>query len=123
MFNHMVEQQHLDAVFHALSDPTRRAMLRRLADEEHSVTALAAPFAMSLAAASKHIQMLERAGLVHREVQGRTHLCRLNAEALADADEWLSFYRKFWNDRLGALEAALKRDKRQKAAKKKGAKS
>lgn len=106
----MVEPNRLDSIFHALADPTRRAMLRQLSEDEHSVTQLAAPFSMSLAAASKHIQTLERAGLVQRTIVGRTHLCRLNAEALAEADGWLSFYRKFWGDRLDALENALRRD-------------
>lgn len=107
-----LEPAALDAVFHALSDPTRRAMLRRLAeDEEHSVGELAAPFDMSLAAASKHVQTLERAGLVQRTIVGRTHLCRLNAEALAAADEWMSYYRRFWAGRLDALEHALRKDR------------
>ncbi len=111
----------LDAVFHALADPTRRAMLRRLADEDkQSVSALAAPFAMLLAAASKHIQTLERAGLVRREVQGRTHICSLDAAALADADAWIRFYRKFWGDRLDALERAMKQGAKRR---KKGTKS
>lgn len=106
------EAARLDAVFHALADPTRRAMLRHLADEECSVSELAAPFAMSLAAASKHIQTLERAGLVRREIQGRTHICHLETGPLARADEWLDFYRRFWGDRLDALERALRRDQR-----------
>lgn len=104
----------LDAVFHALSDPTRRDMLRRLAAEERSVGELAAPLSMSLAAASKHIRTLERAGLVRREVRGRTHVCRLDASPLARADAWLDFYREFWGDRLDALERALRKDARKK---------
>lgn len=114
----MVEPQ-LDSVFHALADPTRRAMLRRLAEDEASVGELAAPFAMSLAAASKHVQTLERAGLVQRTVIGRTHLCRLNAGAMMAADEWMSFYRQFWGERLDALERALRKSAR---SRKKGAK-
>src|SRR4051812_18052960 len=94
----------LDGVFHALADPTRRAMLRSLAAREHTVTALAEPFSMSLAAASKHVKVLERAGLVRRSIQGRRHLCRLAPEALASAHEWLTFYERFWADRLDALE-------------------
>ena len=73
----------LDSLFHALSDHTRRRMLRSLGGEARSVGELAAPFQISLAAASKHIKVLERAGLVTRTVQGRTHLCRLQPEALA----------------------------------------
>lgn len=100
----------LDAVFHALADPTRRGMLKRLAVQQHSVGELAAPFAMSLAAASKHIQVLERAGLVQREVQGRTHLCRLDARPLHRGMEWIRHYETFWNDRLDALDALLRAD-------------
>jgi DNA-binding transcriptional ArsR family regulator len=103
----MVEQQ-LDAVFHALADPTRRAMLHRLADAPFSVGELAAPYRMSLAAASKHIKALERAGLVRREVRGRTHLCRLAPKPLEDADAWFAFYRRFWSDRFQLLDAVLK---------------
>jgi DNA-binding transcriptional ArsR family regulator len=99
--------ERLDAVFHALADPTRRAMLRSLASREHSVGELAAPYRMSLAAASKHIKALERAGLVERTVLGRTHRCRLAPDALAEAHEWIGFYQRFWNERLDALERAL----------------
>lgn len=98
----------LDGVFHALSDPTRRAMLRVLAGGERSVGELAAPFDMSLAAASKHIRTLERAGLVRRTVLGRTHRCALEAAPLAEADAWLRDYAKFWTARLDALEALLR---------------
>jgi DNA-binding transcriptional ArsR family regulator len=102
----------LDAVFHALADPTRRAMLRRLSDAPPeaplSVGELAAPHAMSLAAASKHIKALERAGLVRRQVKGRTHLCRLQAGPLEEADAWLAFYRRFWTEQFDALDGLLK---------------
>ncbi len=103
----MVEQHTatLNAVFRALGDPTRRAMLRRLSGGERSVGELARPFRMSLAAASKHVKSLERAGLVRRTVQGRTHLCRLDAKRLAEAQRWLSYYQRFWTERLDALEA------------------
>ncbi len=97
----------LDAVFHALADPTRRAMLHRLAGGERSVGELARPFRMSLAAASKHVRVLERAGLVRRRVEGRTHRCRLDARRLAHAQRWLRFYERFWADRLDALESLL----------------
>jgi DNA-binding transcriptional ArsR family regulator len=100
--------ERLDAVFHALADPTRRAMLRRLADEEVSVGDLAAPFQMSLAAASKHIKALEKAGLVGRTVRGRTHLCRLEPAAMAGAHDWLGFYERFWTSRLDVLEGLLR---------------
>lgn len=98
----------LDALFRALADPTRRAMLDELAQAPRSVGELAAPHAMSLAAASKHIQMLERAGLIERSVEGRTHRCRLLAQPLHAGAEWLGHYEKFWTQRLDALEALLR---------------
>jgi len=97
----------LDRVFHALSDATRRAMLRRLASGERTVSELAGPFQMSLAAASKHIRTLEDAGLIQRTVDGRTHRCRLQAEPLQGVGRWLRGYEKFWKQRLDALERAL----------------
>ncbi|AJD47214.1 ArsR family transcriptional regulator [Isoalcanivorax pacificus W11-5] len=97
----------LDQVFHALSDGTRRAMLRELAAGERKVGELAAPFSMSLAAASKHVRVLERAGLLQREVRGRVHICRLQPARLKTAGQWLRFYEQFWTERLDALEAAL----------------
>jgi DNA-binding transcriptional ArsR family regulator len=107
MFNHVVAQLDAvyDAVFHAMADPTRRAMLRRLADGEHTVGELAAPHPISLAAASKHVRVLERAGLVRRTVHGRRHVCRLDPAPLAAATEHLRFYERFWTARLDALEA------------------
>jgi DNA-binding transcriptional ArsR family regulator len=106
----MVEFQtpHLDAVFHALSDPTRRAILHRLANGQHTVGELATPFNMSLAGASKHIKVLEAAGLVRRHVRGRTHICELRAARLAEAQEWLRYYERFWNARLDDLEKLLR---------------
>ena len=117
MINHMVEQQshHLDAVFHALADPTRRAMVQNLAKGPSTVTELATPFAMSLAAASKHIKVLERAGLIDRTVRGRTHVCRLNAGPIQSGLEWMKRYEKFWSDRLDILEARLLAEDRLKA--------
>lgn len=107
----MIEYQPaLDGVFHALSDPTRRAMLDALARRARSVGELAAPFEITLAAASKHIKTLERAGLVKRTVQGRTHLCALDAHPLAEADAWLRDYARFWTARLDALEGLLEGD-------------
>lgn len=106
----MVELQpaQLDAVFHALADPTRRAMLRRLTDRPLCVGELAAPHAMSLAAASKHIKALERAGLVRRQVRGRIHLCQLETRPLEGADDWLAFYRRFWTEQFDRLDALLR---------------
>lgn len=106
----MVERHvdELSRVFQALADPTRREMLHALAGRERTVSELAAPFRMSLAAASKHVRVLERAGLVQRTVQGRTHRCRLNAARLAEAQEWLAYYERFWSDRLDALDALFR---------------
>jgi DNA-binding transcriptional ArsR family regulator len=100
----------LDTVFHALGDATRRRMLRELAGGERTVGQLAQPFAMSLAAASKHIKALENAGLIRREVRGRTHLCRLEPGPLATAQEWLGFYERFWTERLDALGRFLREE-------------
>lgn len=110
----MVEHSsdRLDAVFRALADPTRRAMLRSLSRQPRSVGELAEPFAISLAAASKHIKALERAGLVQREVQGRTHVCRLDAGPMHAGMEWMRHYEQFWNQKLDALEAALRAEDR-----------
>ncbi len=91
-------------------------MLHLLAQGEHTVGQLAEPFHMSLAAASKHIKALENAGLIRREVQGRTHLCRLDASPLATADAWLSHYQRFWGSRLDKLESLLARDRAADAA-------
>src|SRR5215212_5371596 len=98
----------LDTVFHALGDAKRRRMLRELAGGERTVGELAEPFAISLQAASKHIKALENAGLIRREVRGRTHLCRLAPGPLANAYEWLSFYERFWTGHLDVLERLLR---------------
>ena len=100
-------EQHLSATLVALSDPTRRAIVRRLARGEARVTEVAEPFDMSLNAVSKHIRVLERAGLVRRRVEGRRHICRLSPAALASAYSWLRFYERFWNARLDSLEELL----------------
>lgn len=93
----------LDAVFLAVSDPTRRAVLSRLAAREESVSELARPFAMSLPAFGKHLNILQRAGLIEREKRGRTHYCRLNAAPMREAAEWMAFYKQFWEARLDEL--------------------
>lgn len=103
-----LQSERLDAVFRALADPTRRAMLRGLTAGERNIGELAAPFRMSFAAASKHVRVLEKAGLVQRAVRGRSHICRLDTAPLAAADEWLRFYESFWSQRLDVLEEALK---------------
>lgn len=104
----------LDRVFHALADPSRRAILARLASGECTVSELAEPLPMSLAAASKHIKVLEESGLVRRSVRWRTHVCSLNARPLAAAQKWLSFYEIFWNERFDALEALFRSKKKKK---------
>lgn len=106
--NHMVEyNESLDVTFRALADPTRRAMLQRLASGPQRVSELAEPFEMSLAAASKHIRSLEAAGLVERHISGRSHICNLRANGMRAAMEWLCFYERFWNDGLDRLNDAL----------------
>jgi DNA-binding transcriptional ArsR family regulator len=100
----------LDAVFRSLSDPTRRSMLRMLADGERSVGELAQPFAMSFAGASKHVKVLEDAGLVDRTIHGRIHSCRLVPARLAEADKWFDYYSRFWSRRLDDLEDALRNE-------------
>lgn len=113
----MIESEHhLDTLFHALADPTRRQMLRALAGGERTVSQLAEPFAMSLAAASKHVKALEGAGLIRREIRWRTHVCRLNADPLAEAHAWLGFYERFWTDRLSVLDALLRKEGQAPAA-------
>jgi DNA-binding transcriptional ArsR family regulator len=101
----MVDQlEDLDRVFHALASGARREMLGRLAERPLTVGELAEPLTMSLAAASKHIKVLERVGLVEQTVAGRRHVCRLVALPLAPAANWLRFYERFWEARLDALE-------------------
>lgn len=95
-------------------------MLRELADGERTVSELAKPFAISLAAASKHIKALEGAGLIRREVRGRTHWCTLEPGPLASADQWLRYYERFWTGRLDALERLLRQDDARKAEVRKG---
>ncbi len=97
----------LDRVFHALADPTRRALLARLTKGGATVTELATPFATSLPAVSKHLRVLEDAGLLRRDVRGREHHCSLNPGPLRNAAEWIAFYREFWETRLDALEDML----------------
>jgi DNA-binding transcriptional ArsR family regulator len=93
----------LDRTFAALSDPTRRAILARLAQGDASVSELASPFAMSLPAISKHLRVLEQAGLVERTKDGRVHRLRLVAHPLHEAAAWIAHYRRFWEQQLAAL--------------------
>ena len=108
-----LEASRLSPIFHALSDATRRRMLLELASGERTVGQLAEPFAMSLAAASKHIKVLEGAGLIRREVRGRVHVCSLEPGPLETAHEWLSFYERFWTLRLDALDRLLREEDEQ----------
>ena len=95
----------LDRVFSAVSDPTRRAILARLVDSDARVTDLARDFPISLNSTSKHIRVLEGAGLVRRTVRGREHVLSLDAAPLAEAAEWIEHYRRFWSEQLAALDA------------------
>ena len=97
----------MNAVFHALAHDARRDMLHRLASGELSVGELAAPLSMSLAAASKHIMVLQQAGLIRRHIRGRCHVCRLESGPLASASSWLDFYERFWSERLDALSDVI----------------
>ena len=97
----------LDATFAALADPTRRAILARLASGETSVTELAEPFQMSLPAVTKHLKVLERAGLISRGRQAQWRPCKLEAQPLRDATGWMEQYRQFWDERLDRLENYL----------------
>jgi DNA-binding transcriptional ArsR family regulator len=105
----MVENP-LDATFQALADPTRRGMLASLALGERSIGELGEPFAMSFAGASKHVKVLENAGLIERRKAGRRQLCTLKAEGLAEADQWLRQWEKFWTVRLDRLQELVEAD-------------
>jgi DNA-binding transcriptional ArsR family regulator len=104
----------LSLTFAALADPTRRAMLARLADGEATVNELAAPFEISLQAVSKHLKVLERAGLISRGRDAQWRPCRLEDEALATASEWIDHYREIWADRLDRLDAEIQKLKGQR---------
>jgi len=101
----------LNKVFHALADTTRRAILARLSDGDVAVTELARPFDMSLPAISKHLSVLENAGLLLRQKDGRIRRCQLNAGPLESASDWIKFYRKFWEAQLDSLANYLERNK------------
>jgi DNA-binding transcriptional ArsR family regulator len=108
------QSARLDGVFNALCDPTRRAILARLTDADARVTDIAAHFPISLNSISKHIRMLERAGLLRRAIVGRDHVLTLNAEPLAEAQAWIEKYRRFWEGRLAALDDFVTRKKRKR---------
>jgi DNA-binding transcriptional ArsR family regulator len=106
----MVENR-LDTTFHALADPTRRGMLASLALGDKSIGELADPFAMSFAGASKHVKVLEDAGLIARRKVGRTHLISIDAKPLEEAERWMRQWEKFWTTRLDRLEALIEQGK------------
>jgi DNA-binding transcriptional ArsR family regulator len=105
-------ESQLNSVFHALSDSTRRAILARLANGDAQVTELAMPFDMSLPAISKHLGVLEKAGLLHRHKDGRIRRCELIAGPLENAADWVNVYRQFWETRLDSLARYLEKDKK-----------
>ncbi|XXX72807.1 metalloregulator ArsR/SmtB family transcription factor [Sorangium sp. So ce134] len=109
----MTPSERLDATFAALADPTRRAILARLASGEVSVTELAKPFAMSQPAISKHLKVLERAGLISRGRDAQRRPCRIEAKPLADASGWLDNYRRFWEGSYERLDVLLEELKEQ----------
>ncbi len=111
LFNRMVKHQtdQLSGVFSALADPTRRAILARLALGETTVSELAEPFNMSLPAVSKHLKVLEGAGLLARERHGRLHLCQINGAPMRDVADWIARYHRFWDARLDSLADYLDR--------------
>ncbi len=100
-------QDTLDRIFGALADPTRRALVGSLAASPRTVGDLAAPLPMSLVAVTKHLAVLERAGLIERDRRGRTVVCTLRGQPMAEAAGWLDRYRPFWDERLDALDAYL----------------
>ena len=108
----------LSGVFSALADPTRRAILARLTLGDSSVGELAEPFEMSLPAVSKHLKVLETAGLIEREVEGRVHRCQLNAAAMKDAADWIEHCRRFWEAQFDALSRYLEKTQDRKNHKK-----
>lgn len=101
------EPPSLDQIFSALSDPTRRAILLRLTDGEATVSEVAEPFKMTAPAISKHLRVLEEAGLITRRKDGRTHYLHLKASALKDASDWLAHYKAFWEAQIDSLERYL----------------
>ncbi len=104
----------LDAVFAALADPTRRAIIERLSRSEARVTELAEPFDMSLNAVSKHIRVLEASGVVVREKRGREHVLSINTRSLDEVDLWIERTRRYWEERLDAMEGLLRELKKEK---------
>jgi DNA-binding transcriptional ArsR family regulator len=110
------ETPTLDRVFYALANPSRRAMLRQLAAGRHNISELAQPLAMSFAGVSKHLKVMEEAGLVRRQVQGRSHVFEIDPATLETAEEWFNYYTELWEAQLDNLDAVLKSSANQSKA-------
>ena len=106
------ESIQLDLIFHALSDGTRRSILRGITKKQKTVGEIAKPFDMSLAAVSKHLKVLEKAKLIERKKEGSFQIVSLNAETLKTAEQWISYYQQFWSSRLDALQDLLEEKKK-----------
>ncbi len=104
------EEKALDRIFQALSDPTRRAILRNVARRERTISELAEPFELTFAAVSKHLKVLESANLINRRKDGSFQMITLNPKSLRAADDWLKWYRQFWEARLSSLKSLLEKD-------------
>lgn len=122
LFNLMVEynEEILDSTFHALADSTRRDILFRLARNEHTVNEIAEPYDISLAAVSKHLKVLEKAGLIKKKKTGRKYHCRMNPEPLIPVSLLLKKYRSFWNNRLDEMEGFIDQQKQKTNKKSEG---
>ena len=107
-------EENLNHIFHALADTTRRSLLEKIKTGPVRVTALASHYPVSLNAISKHIKVLEKAGLIKRNIEGRVHLCEANPEALETAEEWIKKYTHFWNERLNNLEKYVMKKSKEK---------
>jgi DNA-binding transcriptional ArsR family regulator len=111
----MVEySEQLDHTFHAVADPTRRAILKILSEGRARVTEIAKSFPYSLNAISKHLKVLEQAGLIRREIKGRDHFCRLDPAPLQEASDWFASYQQFWEERLDAMESYITRNRKRR---------
>ena len=106
------DSTQLNLIFSALSDPIRRAMLLKLVDKQQSIADLSAPFDISKSAVTKHIKVLEKAGLLKRTIDGRVHHCELAVSPLHVASDWMTFYQKFWDTKLDALDSYLTSSKK-----------
>jgi DNA-binding transcriptional ArsR family regulator len=105
--NDIIQEDALDSIFHALSDRTRRSLLSKITTEPKRISDLASDYDVSLNAISKHIKVLEKANLIERNIEGRTHYCRMNPSELITAQEWINQYEEFWTSRLDSLESFL----------------